>query len=558
MPARPAVTSEDALKAEQERMLSLLSGLQATLAAPSPAATNPEKKQPSSLPTPTPTEAARNALAHAVTRHSPPMLRPATSPTATTDHSLIELSGELQETRGALEAERMVNQKLTRQLAELTTRMSQVAHERGNEKSDSKRAAEAQRTAEDEAAAARGTRDDALRRLNAVQQSLASERQTSEYAIAEARALHDAAVTSAHQERSQALSEAQEARAARQSSEAEAHALRNELLSVRDELHRVRAALTESETARRQLANSSPTRLASQQQPPTSHAATAAVLRASELEATVAELRAQLRSQQQQQAAPPPSKAMHPPSALLRGSDGVLRPRNAANTPEAAAALALRDRTTALELQDAAERVANAEHRARHAEEQATAEAQRHSATLYELEQLRAQVATSEGRMREYADAQNAQAPLRTRLDEAERRVREYADQVSALEAERRAWRNEMAADKKRSQELEGAAERFAKDKSQLEARIYDLKQNAERRAAEALAVREMHRDAAIAAASRPSVELLRENDKLRKELYESRFEGERRAQETVAAMAANVEDAKAEAGGGAWGWLRF
>ena len=50
----------------------------------------------------------------------------------------------------------------------------------------------------------------------------------------------------------------------------------------------------------------------------------------------------------------------------------------------------------------------------------------------------------------------------------------------------------------------------------------------------------------------------MRENDKLRKELYESRFEGERRAQETVAAMAANVEDAKAEAGGGAWGWLRF
>jgi hypothetical protein len=61
---------------------------------------------------------------------------------------------------------------------------------------------------------------------------------------------------------------------------------------------------------------------------------------------------------------------------------------------------------------------------------------------------------------------------------------------------------------------------------------------NAERRAREKLAVREMSDEARATAAARPSVELLKENERLRRELNEMHREGARRTNEAVAAMA--------------------
>ena len=127
----------------------------------------------------------------------------------------------------------------------------------------------------------------------------------------------------------------------------------------------------------------------------------------------------------------------------------------------------------------------------------------------------------------------------RARLEEAEANAREHAARAQALEEERRAWREEMAADKSRLRELEASLAKLTKEKGWLQASIEDMKVNAERRAAETLAVRVMSRDAAAAAAARPSVELLRENERLHHELREMQREGDRRAHERMEAMVA-------------------
>ena len=107
----------------------------------------------------------------AVDRSIPPPAYGRTTPSVNSASSArgelarIELSGELQETRGALDAERAVSQKLTRELAEVTANVQMLASERGAEKGEVRRAIEAQRAAEEEAAAARTARDDAIRRL---------------------------------------------------------------------------------------------------------------------------------------------------------------------------------------------------------------------------------------------------------------------------------------------------------------------------------------------------------------------------------------------------------
>ena len=78
-----------------------------------------------------------------------------------------------------------------------------------------------------------------------------------------------------------------------------------------------------------------------------------------------------------------------------------------------------------------------------------------------------------------------------------------------------------------------------------VEREMSELREHAERRAYEALAVREMGRDAKASAAARPTVELLRENERLRREVDEMRREGSRRANEVVAAMAAHNEEVR-------------
>ena len=109
-----APTDAQALRAEQERMKSLLDGLQATLhtktATRTPATYPPPTPSAAANPPPTPAAAARSSAG--LSSFSPSMPTPlrtidrATTPSSarTQSVSLIEMSGELQEARGALEA----------------------------------------------------------------------------------------------------------------------------------------------------------------------------------------------------------------------------------------------------------------------------------------------------------------------------------------------------------------------------------------------------------------------------------------------------------------------
>ena len=665
--ATPLTSEGQALKEEQERMNALLASLQVTLGkTPStqqPTTTSPTVRSMAMAP-PTPAAAALEAASSVAAEFSP--LRTVDRPTTTpftkntpqlssrpaamagesiASHSLIEMTGDLQEARGALEAERVVTQRLTRQLAELTTKMSQVAHERTAEKSESRRAADALRAAEEEAAAARAARDDALRRLAAAQQSIAASRQAADYAAAEASAQSDAKLVAAQQEAARAVSEAAEARQEAMGKEAEVGALRFEARQSNEEVVRLRAMLSDAESHARRVSQPQAraadaaahflttagstgsgsggaslemishtlsdleafTRALSrdggeavafsaapgaaeamsglakraleeaqrktQQQAsqigaldaecatlraalartgggaggaaaPTSAAAAQALVRASELEATVADLQAQLQQargsggsrgggRMSSSAASPPINTFDP-SAMVRA------------------------RATALEVSDASARTAEAEAKAVRAAEALREEATRHASTRRELEELRHVTASSKGSVvaaQEEAGEVRAQQELwRRRLEEAERRVNEHASRADALEEERRAWREEMTADKARLRELDGQAARHAKEMVRLQAMVEDTRQNAERRAAEAIAVRELSRDHRVAQAAKPSVELLRENERLRKLVDDLSREGDRRAQETVAAMAARTEELRSSGGGSDWG----
>ena len=670
----PLTSERQALRQEQERMAELLAslggmGVSSALgktpntqrAPPTRAPTTSATVSRMSLPPATPSDAAAAAMASSagnafsplrtVDRATPFAQHTGALPTATStvaaaeeslaSHSVIELMGELQEAKGALEAERIVSQRLTRQLAEMTTRMSTLTNERGNELTDARRAADAMRVAEEEAAAARGARDDALRRLAATQQSIAAARQASDYALAEARAQAEARVATALQAEARAQSASEEARAESQAKEAEVGGLRFEARQANDEIARLKSALHDAETHARRLAhqghgatppppplgrsgapagvsggaplelightltdleaftraltrsdgveaaglNAAPNAAEAmsalarrgldeaqsmmEQQiaqigsleaetvrlraalaekarstgagagaPTTSAAAAAAVVRVGELEATVADLHAQL-----QRARTSARNARAPTAA----------PAQAAFEPGAV----LRERTAILEAADATERATAASARAAKAVEAAQAESAKHAITRRQLDELREAAADSRGSAlaasQEAVEVRAMEEQWRRRLEEAERRVAEHSSRADALEVERRAWRDEMAGDKARLRELEGSAGRHAKDKARLQAMVDDTRENAERRAAEAIAVREMSRDHMVAQAAKPSVELLRENERLRKMVDDLGREGERRAQETVAAMAARTEEVRT--GGGAnWG----
>ena len=72
----------------------------------------------------------------AVAPRPPLSMRPLMPATAIVDGSVIELTGELHEARGALEAERTLTERLNQQLAELTAKVARMAAERAAEKGE--------------------------------------------------------------------------------------------------------------------------------------------------------------------------------------------------------------------------------------------------------------------------------------------------------------------------------------------------------------------------------------------------------------------------------------
>lgn len=119
------------------------------------------------------------------------------------------------------------------------------------------------------------------------------------------------------------------------------------------------------------------------------------------------------------------------------------------------AAARVREHTAALELNEALERATAAEARASAVEEARTSDATKLAAATHELEALREWMASTTGNARvaneEVHSVRAELAAAVARADECERRVREHAEQLTGFEGERRAWRAEMAADKRRS-----------------------------------------------------------------------------------------------------------
>jgi hypothetical protein len=162
----------------------------------------------------------------------PPIPKPQTA-TPTEHGTIIVLNGELQETRGALEAERLASAQLSTQLAEMGGKVARMVTERDTERAELQRARTEQRQAEDQARAVRVSQDDALRRLHAMQQEVTSARYAHERALAEARAERDAAVQALQR------SEAETQRVALGSG-GEAQALRAEWVEAKASLGRER------------------------------------------------------------------------------------------------------------------------------------------------------------------------------------------------------------------------------------------------------------------------------------------------------------------------------
>jgi hypothetical protein len=285
---------------------------------------------------------------------------------------------------------------------------------------------------------------------------------------------------------------------------------------------------------------------------PGSAAAAAAVVRVAELEATVAELEARLQMQSERGADAvhtrqheSAARAVAAREAEVRAAEvwaaaraeGLLEGEQRARDELAHAVRAAGQRVAELEAATAAaheERVAALALAKQH--EDARAEQEKMLLQRIEvLEERRRETtreqAEAEAARREAEAANTAKATAESRLAEREQ-------QLTAFEAERRAWRADLEASGQRVRALEAAVEKHEQLKKAFERDIADMKVNAERRAREKLAVREMSDEARATAAARPSVELLKENERLRRELNEMHREGARRTNEAVAAMA--------------------
>ena len=120
----------------------------------------------------------------------------------------LKLHGELQEVRGALEAERSITKRLTAQLHTTAARQAQASADRTAEEGAIQRAADSRQLAEQGAADAMRARDDALVRLAAAQQALAAKDAEHDEALAAARTEKNAALAAATREREAALATA--------------------------------------------------------------------------------------------------------------------------------------------------------------------------------------------------------------------------------------------------------------------------------------------------------------------------------------------------------------
>jgi len=619
----------------------------------------------------------------------PPIPKPQTA-TPTEHGTIIVLNGELQETRGALEAERLASAQLSTQLAEMGGKVARMVTERDTERAELQRARTEQRQAEDQARAVRVSQDDALRRLHAMQQEVTSARYAHERALAEARAERDAAVQALQRSEAEtqrvALGSGGEAQALRaeaaslreqvgrlqaelrhaqdnarrgqhalkQQLEAELHTAQTELRTAQAELRNAQAELCDAQdNARRErhaleqqlmqatakaaeatakaaarssavssradatlaqmaadgvaatefvqaavvdldgFARALAVEAKAQRSPlmmpdavagktfsssfalapplivaasavatpaaatpplsalPGSAAAAAAVVRVAELEATVAELEARLQMQSERGADAvhtrqheSAARAVAAREAEVRAevwaaarAEGLLEGEQRARDELAHAVRAAGQRVAELEAATAAaheERVAALALAKQH--EDARAEQEKMLLQRIEvLEERRRETtreqAEAEAARREAEAANTAKATAESRLAEREQ-------QLTAFEAERRAWRADLEASGQRVRALEAAVEKHEQLKKAFERDIADMKVNAERRAREKLAVREMSDEARATAAARPSVELLKENERLRRELNEMHREGARRTNEAVAAMA--------------------
>ena len=644
------------LDEEQEKMRANIDALYATLgksALPSPPTDVPFFSASAAAAPPTPSAAAasflpkRTAATLSVlpTGASPESPFPSAQlPRQQPDAATIELTGELQEVRTALDAEHSLSQKLNRQLADVNAKMASIAHERSLDRAEARRATEAQKAAEANYAAAATARDDAMRRLAAVQQTLANTRQQSDYAVAEARAQNTGAVEAAEREKRSAEARAEDAAARARVSDEEGRQLRAEASALRDELQKVREALREAlldkEAAQQDLAAAKQRDHQGSQHeddgagvgiawgggrsrhdadagaaagPRNAHADEVQRLRAEVTAAKRGMAEAQHRNDLQAErlavAEAEATRLRKARGALVpaapsssRGSPGATTPYTTAYTTahttaytapyttpsaplgsSAAAASAVvrvaeleakvfeveaelsreREKTSrrssihqsgdlsvpatpaprppGVDLVESMERVALAERRTRQAQEAAAAEAVKTGELRRQVEDLRGQMearGTTARTAQEDVGAAKEEAALAVEArDEAEHRLRELMSRVSVLQGEREAWTVEARGDKERLRELEYDASNHAKEVSRLHAELDDLRANAQRRAEEALAVREMGRDAAVAQITRPSMDLLRENEKLRREVEDLRKEGMRRASEAVVAM---------------------
>ena len=130
------------LDEEQEKMRANIDALYATLgksALPSPPTDVPFFSASAAAAPPTPSAAAASFLPQRTaatlsvlpTGASPESPFPSAQlPRQQPDAATIELTGELQEVRTALDAERSLSQKLNRQLADVNAKMASIAHER--------------------------------------------------------------------------------------------------------------------------------------------------------------------------------------------------------------------------------------------------------------------------------------------------------------------------------------------------------------------------------------------------------------------------------------------
>ena len=632
------------------------------------------------------------SLRMAVTSAAPIPKPQTASPTgyAGAHGTIIVLNGELQETRGALEAERLASAQLSKQLAEMGGKVARMVTERDTERAELQRALADQRQAEDQARAVRVSQDDALRRLHTMQQELTSARYAHELALAEARAERDAAVQalqrseaetqrvalgsggeaqalrteaaslreqvgrlqaelhnaqdSAHRGqhalKQQLEAELRNAQAGLRTAQAELHTAQAELRTAQDNARREKNALEQQlvqatakaaeATAKARASNSAVRSTSSRADPtlvqmaadgvaatefvqaavvdlegfaralaveaqaqrsplmmpdavpgnpsfalapplivPASVAATpaaatsslsalpgsaaaAAVVRVAELEATVAELEARLHMKSERGADAVHTRQHESAARVAAAREAEVRAAEALAAARAEGLLEGEQRARdelAQAVRAAGQRVAELEAATAAAHEErvaALALAKQHEDARAEQEKMLLQrIEVLEERRRETTRNQ-AEAEAARREAEAanvakataESRLADREQQLTAFEADRRAWRADLEASGQRVRALEAAVEKHEQLKKAFERDIADMKENAERRAREKLAVREMSDEARANAAARPSVELLKENERLRRELNEMHREGARRTNEALAAMA--------------------